>query len=152
MPIDAAKREMRDRRRGEMRKRVVRRRAPNLNEERIETIVAIIRGWQGRLTWQALCETVARRVGARYTRQALHNHTRIRAAYEVYRQEARPSAPNERLSAAERRVLELQREIRELEKVRDTLLEKFARWSYNASLRGLDENFLDQPLPRIDRR
>jgi len=55
------------------------------------------------------------------------------------------------LSGTERRLLTLQARVRELEKVRDALLEKFGRWAVNASMRGLTESFLDQPLQRIDR-
>ena len=55
------------------------------------------------------------------------------------------------MSPEERQIQELRRNVREFGMVRDALLEKFARWSYNAATRGLDEEFLDQPLPRIDR-
>lgn len=32
------------------------------------------------------------------------------------------------------------------------LLEQFHRWAYHASARGLTQEFLDQPLPPLNRR
>lgn len=127
------------------------RRAAVLDARRIELVVAVIRDWEGRLTWEELCAAVERKMGDRYTRQALHNHLPIRAAYEAYREKPVPSGGDKALSTTQRRVRALNAEVRELEKVRDALLEKFARWAYNAALRGLDEPFLDRPLPPIDR-
>ena len=127
------------------------RRAPTLDARRIDLVVGVIREWQGRLTWEALCAAVERKTGDLYTRQALNNHVPIRAAYEAYRARPAPSQAEKHLSATERRVRTLQAEVLELQKVRDALLEKFVRWAYNAALRGLDEIFLDRPLPQIDR-
>jgi hypothetical protein len=128
-----------------------RRRSPTLTPERIAVIVGIVRTWTGRLTWEALCGAIERQTGARYTRQALHNHVPIKAAYDAYGEKPAPAEREMALSGTERRLLTLQARVRELEKVRDALLEKFGRWAVNASMRGLTESFLDQPLQRIDR-
>ena len=61
------------------------RRSPNLTSDRIDLVVDIIRGWDGRLTWPALIQAIAKRMRATYTRQALYNQERIRIAYETYR-------------------------------------------------------------------
>ena len=122
-----------------------------LDAERIEIVVEVIRNWEGRLTWEGICKAVEQKTGDLYTRQAFDNHVPIRAAYETYREKPRCSTAKAEASASDRRIRNLQAHVKELEKVRDALLEKFARWAYNASLRGLDERFLDRPLPTIDR-
>lgn len=129
-----------------------RRRGPTLTRERVEGIASVIRAWEGRLTWPGLCDAVQRSTGARYTRQALGNHLPIRAAYETYTSRSRPAmAVPLPETAGQKRIRLMEAENRELRKVQDTLLEKFARWAYNASSRGLDEAYLDQALPTIHR-
>jgi hypothetical protein len=128
-----------------------RRRAPVLTQERVDGIVDIIRDWKERLTWEALCSEIARRTKARYTRQALHKHVPIRAAYEAYREKPAPAEGKQKLTEAQQRIQALQRRVQELEAVRDTLLAKYARWAYNAHTRNLTEEFLDQPLPMAAR-
>lgn len=127
-----------------------RRRAPPMTPERVNDIVALIHAWEGRLTWEALCEVIERETKARYTRQALNRYVDIKVAYGAYRDN--PTVRNEKkLSESAERIQKLERRIAELEAVRTLLLEKFARWAYNASTRNLDEVFLDQPLVRINR-
>ena len=128
-----------------------RRRAPAITPERITGIVALVREWKGRLTWEALCEAVARETGARYTRQALNNYVEIKAAYNAYGAKPTPPPGEKKLSKTQQKIRDLERKVAELETVRDVLLEKFARWAVNASTRNLDEAFLDQPLRRINR-
>lgn len=137
---------------GRLRKLPVRRRrAPALTSERIADIVALVSRWKGRLTWEALCEAVARETGARYTRQALNNYVEIKAAYNAYGAKPTPAPEKRALSRTQQKIRDLERKVTELEAVRDALLEKFARWAVNASTRNLDEAFLDQPLRRINR-
>jgi len=53
-------------------------RAPNLNERSIQEVLAVIDGWAAPpLTWNALIERLRHRLGASYTRQALHRHRQI---------------------------------------------------------------------------
>ena len=129
----------------------LRRRAPTLTMERVGAIVALVREWNGQLTWEALCDAVERKTGSRYTRQALHNHLPIQAAYQAYREQPVANVGNRKLTRAQQQIQTLRREVVQLGRVRDALLEKFARWAYNAHTRGLDEDFLDQPLLRISR-
>ena len=55
------------------------------------------------------------------------------------------------LKAAMDRVHRLQQENAELRQ-HEMLLEKFHRWAYHASSRGLTLGFLDRPLPPLNRR
>lgn len=127
------------------------RRAPQVTPECIKFIVELIHGWNGRLTWDALCEKAEPVVGARYTRQALNNYTEIKTAFSAYRGDRYPLGKSGKVSVHQQRIRSLELKVAELESVRDALLEKFVRWAVNASTRNLDAAFLDQPLRRINR-
>jgi hypothetical protein len=133
-------------------------RAKNLSAADVETIVGILDGWAGKLTWELLIQAVARRNRATYTRQALNNHERIKNAF-VLRKSAlsgKPSGADKKvdspeLQAALERIARLEGENQRLQMENNRFLEKFAIWAYNAHTRGLDEIFLSQPLPVVDR-
>jgi hypothetical protein len=135
-------------------------RAPNLDDDAIAEIVSILDGWSGKLSWELLIQSVKRRKQAAYTRQTLHNHARIKQAFALRKnalaeaqagglRKPKPASPElqvlldriERLEAANAR----------LQAENHALLGQFASWAYNAQTRGLSEDFLNQPLPEIDR-
>ncbi|NEX60091.1 hypothetical protein [Noviherbaspirillum galbum] len=131
-------------------------RSPNLTAQRIDKIIEIIHGWEGRLTWPALIKAVAAKMHATYTRQALFKQERIRVAYETYRA-SKPDAVGGRpvsaaLKASMERIQRLELENAGLKKREALLLEQFVRWAYNASTRGLTEAFLNQALPPTNRQ
>jgi hypothetical protein len=135
-------------------------RARNLNDADIKLIVEIIDGMKKELSWDALIQAVALRLGSTYTRQALHKHERIRAAFTHRKQRlaATPDKPEPKrpgsieLEKAQERIERLTAQNQRLEMENNRLLEQFARWAYNAHVRGLDEEFLNRPLPPVDRR
>jgi len=130
--------------------------ARRLSDTDIAAICDILDGWRGALTWQGLVEAVEQRFGHLYSRQALNMHERIKRAFTLrkvaLRAEPEPvqaSSPNAR--AALDRISRLEAENSRLNAENNQLLEQFVRWAYNASLRGLDHRFLNQPLPEVDR-
>jgi hypothetical protein len=130
--------------------------SPNLTADSIDVIVETIRGWEGRLTWPTLIQAIAKRMRATYTRQALHNHERIRVAYETYRASSHASGTDGQpvstaLKASMERSQRLELENAERRTREALLLEQFVRWAYNAACRGLSEDFLNQPLPPTNR-
>lgn len=129
----------------------------NLDDEAISCIVTILDGWAGKLTWDLLIEAVDRHLRASYTRQALHKHDRIKQAF-VQRKKALQSDPSVKetadspeLHAALERIARLDGENARLEAENQRLLGQFARWAYNANTRGFDRDFLNQPLPAVNR-
>lgn len=130
-------------------------RSPNLTPQRIGTIIDIIHSWEGRLTWPALIKTVAGTMHSTYTRQALFKQERIRVAYDAYRASNTDSAGGRPVPAAIKASLErikrLELENAELKMREALLMEQFVRWAYNASTRGLSENFLNMALPPTNR-
>lgn len=139
------------------RKKPVVRRGKNLTDDAIEQIVRLLDGWEGKLTWEALIDAIVTRLHCRYTRQALHKHERIRAAYALRKEslggqkDAAVSGRSGPLADAMARIARLEAENQRLEAENQRLLEQFVVWAYNAHTRGLDKEFLTQPLPRVNR-
>ena len=139
------------------RKKPVVRRSKNLTDDAIEQIVRLLDGWQGKLTWEALIDAIVTRLHCKYTRQALHKHERIRAAYAMRKQtlgkgkqatfQSESGLPADTIV----KIVRLEAENQRLEAENQRLLEQFVVWAYNAHTRGLDKEFLSQPLPRVNR-
>ena len=131
-------------------------RGRNLEDGDVASIVAVLDGWSGKLSWELLIEALEARKFARYTRQTLHKHEHIAAAFAARKKalaggvaEARAESPE--LQAAVERVTRLEAENGRLKADNQLLLEQFARWAYNAQTRGLDRQFLNRPLPDVHR-
>ena len=135
----------------------VKKRAKNLGDSEIKQIAEILDGWSGKLTWELLIDAIELRIFSRYTRQALYKHERIRHAFELKKNEPsegrkdvkRVASPQ--LQIALDRIARLESENRRLESENNQLLEQFSRWAYNAHTRGLDHEFLNRPLPTVNR-
>lgn len=139
------------------RKKSAVRRGKNLTDEAIEQIVRLLDGWEGKLTWETLIAAIVTRLHCQYTRQALHKHERIRTAYAL-RKESLGGQKREtvgggsgRVTNVMARIARLEAENLRLEAENQRLLEQFVVWAYNAHTRGLDKEFLSQPLPRVNR-
>jgi len=133
-------------------------RAKNLSSADVENIVRILDGWSGKLTWELLIQAIARRTKTTYTRQALNNHERIKNAFGLRKNvlTGNPSSGDKKAESPEfqvalERIARLEGENGRLAMENNSLMEKFATWAYNAHSRGLDEKFLSQPLPAVDR-
>ena len=133
-------------------------RARNLTDCDVAAIVSILDGWTDSLTWESLIDAVERRLRVRYTRQALHKHRRIADVF-AWRKDAlrdhdrnqSPSASSPELKVAIERIARLEAENQRLGAENNRLLEQYARWAYNANIRGVSIDVLSRPLPSIDR-
>lgn len=134
-----------------------RNRAKNLDDQVIEQIVEILDGWSTpKLTWGLLIEQILLRLRAHYTRQALHNHTRIKDAFSARKNElvGRVARAPSALSTEEQRIARLEAEVARLKRENNNLLEQFNRWVYNGYLKQMDErmrDFMIKPLPPVFR-
>lgn len=134
-------------------------RAKNLRDTDVTKIVEALDGWTGKLTWELLIDAIEKRLFARYTRQALHKHTRVKEAF-VHRKNVlakeggRPGkfASSPELQLALDRIDRFKGENERLQAENTRLLEQFVRWAYNAHTRNLDEAFLNRPLPEVNRQ
>lgn len=134
-------------------------RAKNLNDETIETIVGVLDGWSNKLTWELLIDAIEKRMHVRYTRQALDKHARIKIAYQLTKErisgaptiERRKKLSDAEATALTERLARLEAENDRLKVENERLLEQFITWAYNAHLKGLTKEYLNSPLPRVDR-
>lgn len=136
---------------------MVQKRSKNLSDTDVAEIVGILDGWSGKLSWKLLIQAIEQKKFAVYTRQALHNHERIRHAFSlgkknltaVHLGKAEASSPE--LAVAFQRTARLEGEIARLKSENQQLLEQFARWAYNAHTRGLGKDVLNRSLPAVNR-
>lgn len=133
-------------------------RSKNLTDKYIEEVVAILDGWKGKLTWSLLIDAVKLRLHQSYTRQALFRHVRIREAYaqrkaalqEIVAEDF-PVSVSPEIQALMQRLERLEAENARIKFENNSLLQQFAVWAYNANIKGLDESFLNNPLPSMSR-
>jgi hypothetical protein len=132
----------------------VAKRSRNLSDADIKVILGLLDGWRGRLSWSELIIATERRLGCRYTRQALHKHARIQNAFALQKRtlvdDSGPRPPTT-IQMLRDRIARLDAENRRVEAENDRLLEQFARWAYNASTRNIEFDDLDRPLPPVQR-
>lgn len=132
-------------------------RARNLDDKIIEQIVEILDGWTGKLSWDLYIKAISSRLRATYTRQALNNHARIKEAFAqrkkslAGRQQDSFENKSPELQFALERIARLEAENERITRENNTLLAQFVRWAYNASTRKLDLDFLNQPIPGVNR-
>lgn len=130
--------------------------AKHLSERDVEAIVNLVRGWSSeKLTWQGVCSAAAKLLGREPTRQTLHRHEAIKAAYAAKKSGLKVHGPRvatpSSLAIAAQRIARLQSINDELVQKNSALLEQFVRWQYNAYKHGLKEHQLNEDLPPIDR-
>ncbi len=139
-------------------------RARNLSDLDIKEIVDILDGWEGKLSWDLLVESINKRLNQRYTRQALNNHSRIADAFKLRKRSLSAQPIRQRLPIAAAKIVDqeidvilqhnhyLEAKVQRLEAENNRIQQRHVRWAYNAALRGLNMHFLDRPLPVIDRQ
>lgn len=139
---------------------MTRERAPNLSDNDIAEIASILDGWSGKLSWELLIEAIQLRKNVTYTRQALHNHERIRRAFSLRKEQLadvmtagsrKTKQASPEIQVLFDRIDRLEAECVRLRSENHALLGQFACWAYNAHTRGLDAAFLSRPLPAVDR-
>ena len=125
-------------------------RSPNLDVARVAAIVRIVHGLPGKVSWMAVMSAAEARLGAQYTRQALFAHAAIRLAYQERKSGAsvRPGERpvSERARAAAAAVAGLRARLAEVGRREEALLERVARWTYNAHANGIPIALLDAKL------
>lgn len=132
-------------------------RARNLDDEAIEKIVQILDGWTGKLSWELFIVQIENVTHNRYTRQALDKRARIKDAFTARkvvlggRDRKQFENKSHEMQLALQRIARLEAQNQRLSNENNILLNQFVRWAYNAHSRGLDQAFLDTPLPSVSR-
>lgn len=129
--------------------------AKHLTDNDINKIIGILDGWQGKLTWDALCEAASAHVGKRPTRQSLNAHKKIKMAFADKKERLKGSVEDIKtppsLAIAGQRIKRLEEENARLKNENNRLLEQYVIWQYNAYRHGITEDKLNAALPVIDR-
>jgi hypothetical protein len=136
-----------------------RKRSRNITDDDVNYAVTLLDTWDGKLTWNLLIAAIEKNTSVRYTRQTLNMYEQIKLAYKLakVRINGKPeSKKDEHLTPGKIFLLKQQNERLKAECTRlkaenNNLLMQFARWAYNANIRGLTKEFLNQPLPTINR-
>jgi hypothetical protein len=128
--------------------------AKHLTDSNIETVVTILDGWHGKLTWEALCQACKMRIGVKPSRQTLWKIVRIEQAYEACKKRLKEGEPKltipPSLKIAAETIARLERENERLRRENSGLLEQFVVWQYNAYAAGRTKFDLNRPLPTRD--
>ena len=129
--------------------------AKHLTQLDIEAILGTLDGWQGKLTWDSLCDAVVKHIGKRPTRQSLNSNKQIKLAFQNKKSRLKGAPEDTKippsLAIAGQRIKRLEEENSRLRTENLRLLEKYIIWQYNAYRHGLPEGKLNMPLPAIDR-
>jgi outer membrane receptor for ferric coprogen and ferric-rhodotorulic acid len=129
--------------------------ARHLTDRDIESIVEIIDGYTGKLTWDNICEAAINVIGKRPTRQSLNSYTRIKTAFLNKKKRLKLGLADVKrpasLKIAGQRIARLREKNARLKQENDLLLEQFVVWQYNAYIYGMTKEQLNNPLPPIDR-
>lgn len=127
----------------------------HLTDHDIQVLVDLIDAWEGRLTWDGLCDRAGEVLGFRPTRQTLNSHLALKSAFVAKKTYITTGpAPSRRpssLSYAEQKIRKLESEVGRYKRENERLIEQFIRWQYNAQKRGITKGMLDEHLPVIDR-
>mgnify|MGYP000618460835 CR=1 FL=1 len=130
-----------------------------LTQENKSAIIEMIIGFHGKISWQLIIDEIFVRLGIKVSRQALDRHSEIKRAYEVRKKSIQGELSNKpQVRTGAVALVKSLEKIQRLESKNEILIaenkalkEQFIVWAYNAYIKGLDEEKLNQPLPPINR-
>lgn len=126
----------------------------HLTSSDIKKIVQIINNWnEPKLTWALLIEALKNKLHIKRTRQSLNDNQTIRRAFQDRKEAMKNSSSKSGwindIDKANQKIEELTLVIERLQNVNGLLLERFVIWQANASMQGVSEAKLDQPVSTL---
>lgn len=129
---------------------------PHIRPEHVSSICSLIHGWEApTIDWESVCDAAQVVLGYRPSRTGLSAKDPIKVAFQARKLGLKIKAPEDipkpnSLVQAAHVIAARDAEIAALRLTNDRLLERFARWQYNAELRRVTIEMLDAPLPVPD--
>jgi hypothetical protein len=129
----------------------------HIRQEHVEAIKNIIFTWdKEKMDWNAVCAAAEPILGYRPSRSGLSSHDELLKSFQSRKLGLKARPPQNRplpgsLAAAAHQLAAKDAEINALKKTINGLMEQFERWEYNAYLRRVTLEQLNEPLPHIDR-
>ncbi|WP_270835978.1 MULTISPECIES: hypothetical protein [Aeromonas] len=124
-----------------------------ITKDNISYVLSIINTWEGKLTWDLLCQKVTDKlnIAGGVQRQSLSSYEEIQEAYTKRKQylRERPLPPiendnlDETLKYLIQRVAILEIERDQLKKLNDAYKQRFIKWQYNAYRHGVHMTSID---------
>lgn len=133
---------------------------PRLRDVDIETAVRLLDGWTGKLTWDRYLAILSTELGHLYTKPGLRKHARILNAWNMAQRRLKEDISkigakehgDAAVAQSHRKIAVLRAENARLIQENRDLLERFLRWSHNATVAGLSPERLDEPILAIGNR
>lgn len=127
-----------------------------LSMEDVARIEALVRNWRSsKLTWELVVIACENELGIKTTRKTLLTRDGVKMAMRLRKAEIKaPSQAVRQFSDIDRandRIARLTQRVKELEWAQEVLIDQFSRWAYNADAHGLNEDILNQPIPKPHR-
>lgn len=133
-------------------------RAPDLTDERIQTVLTALDDWKGKLTWDLLIAAVKESTNITYSRFTFSGYPEIANAFALKKETLRgtwckeaPTPRDERVRAALEQAERLKAKVARLTQENQLLKEQFVTWSHNAERKGVTIMMLNAPLPKPER-
>ena len=139
-----------------------------VTKDSLPVVLALINTWEGKLTWELLCEQIAMQLDIEggVQRQSLSSYKEIQEAYSLRKEILKKKKENPPTPSSNVTIEYLQNKVAALEAENVLLREKneaykqrFVLWQYNAYMHGiridtLDDaiDMLEKPLSELKRR
>ena len=114
--------------------------------------------WEGKLTWPLFCERIAQVLGvASISKHTMYLYPALKERFQqrqIDLREVKHALPRDfTLEVANRRIADLEAQVKRLEKTNELLLDQFRRWQYNAYANNvrMDQLAWDKSLPEVNR-
>ncbi|WP_439258036.1 hypothetical protein [Lonepinella sp. BR2271] len=129
-----------------------------ITEENLEEVIYLINTWEGKLTWDLLCEKVAQLLNIKsIERQSLANYPDIQQAFSKKKLKIKEThkvepIPNINIDYLIKQVKSLKAQIQRLEEINERYKQQFIVWQYNSYMHGMTEEELNKPIVAVNRQ